>query len=593
MIDQIMHRYATADAAKREAIASFWKYLFFMFETPRPPSKEAGVRNKIIEKIAKPLGLEYKVDTIGNLLIRKPATPGFENRVRVAIQGHLDMVCTSSGGQFDFENTPITVFISDDGKWVQARGTTLGADDGVGVAAGLAMLEDDTIQHGPLECLFTIEEETTMNGAIEIAPAPFLQAQALLNVDSEEEHKICVGCAGGAEARLYLPVTRLTQAEYATAAADLQVVTLNLTGLVGGHTGIDIHRGRANAIQGVARFLREAIEAAKGDADAVRLIEFTNKTNARNAIPSYLKATVVIRKDAQFGSNFEADGKLRRPKDPVVSPLAGFEGFKKVVQSYYYAYRAEHKVAEDAGRSPDSEVHDSNLDITLEPSESTVGSAEWRASHVPLTSQSTQAFLGLAVNIPDGVIRYSPDVPGAVDTSNSLSVVNLEPNFTPTEGTETKQSKASLFGNCPEDGPNEDCAYFHCFYRSFSDYQLREFGIRLRELGKLAGAYSTSPFNYFSGWEPVMSSKLLQATVQAHQRLFPDLPEPEVYSVHAGLECGCIKQQYPDLHAVSIGPYIRGAHSPDEKLLIETVDPYYSWVRETLAELGKVPASEF
>ena len=330
-----------------------WKYMLMCFDTPRPSEKEGAIRDRIIQ-IAKVLGLDYAVDVAGNIRVRKPASKGHEDSVPVAIQAHLDMVCQKNDGiTHNFDVDPILASITDDKQWIKAEGTTLGADDGIGVAAGLAILEDSTAVHGPLELIFTTEEETTMNGAINLAKRPFLNAKVMLNLDSEEDHKICVGCAGGMEHKLFVPVTTCPAV---TADGNWSAVSLDVQGFVGGHTGIDIHRGRANALKALARLLTAANAAAAGRIDAsgapaVRLVSLNGGT-AVNAIPRSAKATIVIYKDTVFTPQYAVDGKaLVRPDQAAAVNAAsrGVKGLEAALRGYFKTFVREHAIAEAKG----------------------------------------------------------------------------------------------------------------------------------------------------------------------------------------------------------------------------------------------------
>ncbi len=573
--------------------ATIWKYMLMCFDTPRPSGKEHMLRDKIIQ-IAKNLNIESNVDSAGNLCLRKPATKGYEDRVKVAIQAHLDMVCSKTDDStHDFDTQGVTVDVTPDGAWLKAEGTTLGADDGIGVAAGLAMMEDSTAVHGPLECIFTVEEETTMAGAINLATRPFLEAQAILNVDSEEDHKICVGCAGGLELRMFSKVERdaALETEAANNVSAWSAVSVSLAGLVGGHTGIDIHRGRANAIHIIARTLLTALSAVAEDQDpalSVRLVSISGG-NAANAIPRDAQAVVAVNEAATFRSL-----KSLAPDAPLSSGAVlgkGAAGFVAALQEYFAGVVEDYALVEAKGRigeggtggyggqdEDEAKAKEASLaqltqssavvscTMKLETS-STPVDANWLKAHRVIKAANTFTILNLISAVPHGVMRWSPQVEGDVDTSNALSMIKL-PATPPSsnEGAEGKQADGEdggRHGACPEAGPAGDHFWLHCFFRSYSDYQLKEVSRKLRSIASLAGATVTEGFGYFNGWEPVLESALFKSTLAAHRQLFPTRPAPQVYSVHAGLECGPIKQRYPDIHAVSIGPLSTCSFSPD------------------------------
>ena len=560
-----------------------------------------------IEEVATALSLPFSVDAAGNILVRKPASPGFESSVRIAVQSHIDMVTSKTmDSTHCFDTDPILADVTADGQWVQAAGTTLGADDGIGVAAALALLEADAsvVAHGPLECLFTVEEETTMGGALNLAPAPFLTAQALLNVDSEEDHCVCVGCAGGMESKLFMPLARVattyktaaaagklgavtvdahTTAATATAAAtaafavpaaaaetDAVALTLALSGFAGGHTGVDAASARANAIQVMARLIGEATEAytasvsSGASGNGLGLASFSGG-NAPNAIPRDATATLVVPAAAAASvaaaaaalfTGIVTESLLPEAKAKLGEASAGLYGAQSTAGMEAKALASEPAKARA--------LCGMTLQLTAAPLEPVAAAAaaapptaaESAGLLCPLTTECTARAAALVQSIPHGVIRYSPEVAGDVDTSNALSIVLLTP--TPAAAAAAAAAEeaaaASRHGTTDEADPEGDYFMIHCFYRSFSDFQLHETARRLRALATLAGAKISKPFAYFNGWEPAMSSPLLASVLSSHKELFPALPAPQVYSVHAGLECGPIKSVYPDIHAVSIGP---------------------------------------
>lgn len=245
---------------------------------PRPSKKEGKIR-KFLEDFAKKHNIEYKTDAVGNVLMKKPATPGHENAPTVIMQGHMDMVCESNDKSFDFENNPIETIV--DGEWVRANGTTLGADNGIGVAASLAALIDDTYEHGPIEALFTVDEETGMTGANNIGDG-MLDGDILLNLDSEDDAEIFIGCAGGIDTTATFTYNR------SFAPKDFMYFKISVEKGLGGHSGGDIHLGRANANKVLARFLFNIMKKHE-----ITISEFDGG-NLRNAIPRAAHAIVGI-----------------------------------------------------------------------------------------------------------------------------------------------------------------------------------------------------------------------------------------------------------------------------------------------------------
>lgn len=259
-----------------------WKNFHALTQIPRPSKKEAAVI-AYMKKFGEDLGLDTIVDEVGNVIIKKPATAGMENRKTVVLQGHLDMVPQkNSDKEFNFETDPIEAVI--DGEWVTANGTTLGADNGIGVAAAMAVLESDTLKHGPIEALFTIDEETGMTGAFGLKPG-MLEGEILVNMDSEDEGEMYVGCAGGIDVN----AERAYQEE--PTPTGLTAFKVQVKGLKGGHSGMDIPLGRANANKLIFRFLMQA----ESDFD-IRLAE-AGGGDLRNAIPREAHAVVAVAAD--------------------------------------------------------------------------------------------------------------------------------------------------------------------------------------------------------------------------------------------------------------------------------------------------------
>jgi dipeptidase D len=343
-----------------------WHHFRTLCDTPRPSGHEAALV-ATLEQWAEARGLAHDRDAFGNLCLRKPATPGCKAAPGVILQAHLDMVPqANAGSSHDFTRDPIQTRVGDDG-WLRATDTTLGADNGLGVAAALAILEDDTLVHGPLEALFTLEEETSMGGALNLAEG-WLEGQVLLNLDSEDRGEVYIGCAGGADVvvEAQLPIAPLAEDEVA--------VRVSLTGLRGGHSGMDIHKGLGNANRLLVRVLR-ALEGL-----GVRLVDYQGGT-LRNALPREAFATLALAAD-------------ERPA--VAARLAGLEAELR---------------AELAGV-------DDGLTLALESAEHATGEA--------LTAQASRLLVAALHAAPCGVERMSSEVPGVVETSNNLGVVSLE-----------------------------------------------------------------------------------------------------------------------------------------------------------------------
>ena len=342
-----------------------WKHFYALTQIPRPSKHELAAVDYVV-KFGKELGLETIVDEVKNVVIRKPATPGMENRKGVILQGHLDMVPQKNSDKaHDFEKDPIDAYI--DGEWVTASGTTLGADNGIGVAATLAVLEDKSIVHGPIEALFTIDEETGMTGAFALKPG-LLKGDILMNLDSEDEGELYVGCAGGLDANVELKYTD------EPAPNDFAFLKVSVTGLKGGHSGMDISTGRANTIKLLFRFLLHAEKEF-----SIR-ISSIDGGSLRNAIPREAFATVGV----------------------PTSKLAEFENSLK---TYLNIYRAEFSLVE-----PDLAMKAEKVD----------------APKTVIDSKSQWNILRAVFACPNGVIRMSDAMLGLVETSTNLARIYSE-----------------------------------------------------------------------------------------------------------------------------------------------------------------------
>lgn len=340
-----------------------WDYFYSLTQIPRPTGHMEAV-TRFVESVGNALGLETLRDGVGNVLIRKPASPGRENHKTVTLQAHLDMVPQKNASvQHDFLTDPIDAYVED--GWVKARGTTLGADNGIGVSLALAVLADDTLEHGPIEALFTIDEEQSMDGAFGLKPN-FLQGDILLNCDSEKEGELFVGCAGGADLNISFQFKEDTYIPEGDVA-----VKITLSGLKGGHSGVDIHLGRANANKLMFRFLKEAV------CDYGARLSAVEGGNMRNAIPREAWAIVTI------------------PGDNV-------EALWELVSDYQEMYQVEYAGVESGIRF---EAEMTELPTTLIPEE--------------IQDDLINAIEGCQ----NGVISMLHDFPGTVESSSNLAIV--------------------------------------------------------------------------------------------------------------------------------------------------------------------------
>jgi len=480
---------------------ALWRYFAEISKIPRC-SKREGAAIDWLERVGREKGCATRRDPAGNLVIAVPATPGHEDAPTVVLQGHADMVCEKNADvAHDFSRDPIRPRI--EGEWVKATGTTLGADNAIGVCAALAFLDTPEAVHGPLEILVTVDEETGLTGATNIAPG-FITGKLLINLDSEEIGVFTVGCAGGRDSTITLRAPRET-------AAGLKTFRLSVSGLMGGHSGTDIHENRGNSIRILALLLQAALEEA-GAAD-LRLGAFTGGSK-RNAIPRESRAVVAV----PPGGAAALRGAVERIGAQARAELSGIEG---------------------------------DWTIALEP---LPGEGE------PLASAADSRRLILLLNaLPNGVQSMSVELRTLVETSNNVGVV--------------------------EDAG--DAWRVVCASRSSLAPAMESLIQRIRATARLAGAEVTHGDGY-PGWTPDLRSPLLARAQEVYRRLYGR--DPEVRAIHAGLECGLFTEKYPDLDLLSYGPDIKGAHSPDERVRIVTVEKMWEFTRALIEDLARARA---
>ena len=459
---------------------------------PRPSHKEQKMGAFLVD-FGKKHGLETLQDSTGNVLIRKPATKGMENLKTTVLQSHMDMVCEKEAGlNFDFEKDAIQTYI--DGDWLKAKGTTLGADDGIGVAMQLAILADDTIQHGPLECLFTVCEEEGLNGAMGFE-AGFMKADYLINLDSEDEGLIFVSCAGGANTKATFNV------DLEDTPANQFFFKIQISGLTGGHSGDDIEKKRANANKLLARLL-EAFK--KYD---IRIADIQSG-GLHNAIPRDGYAVACV--PTQFKENLRVD-------------------FNVMTAEFEEEFSATEQ----------------NMRFKLESTQPT-------AKVIDKTSGNN--LITALVSVPNGVLAMDQNIPDFVETSSNLASIHL----------------------------NKDKVNIVTSQRSNIMSARKNASAMVRGVFSLAGADAETGEGY-PGWKLDPNSPLLSITVEAYKRLFAK--DPEIRAIHAGLECGLFSLKYPHVDMVSFGPTLRGVHSPEERLLIPTVQKVWEHLLETLKNI--------
>jgi len=480
------------------APAPVWRFFAGISAVPRPSKQEQKIRRHV-HRLAESLKLKVREDRVGSLVIEVPATRGHEAALPTVLQGHLDMVCEkNSGVVHDFDNDPIRLLLdsSADGKqFVRADGTTLGADNGIGVSLALAAATDPACVHGPLEILCTIDEESGMTGAKAITPE-FLRGRRMINLDSEEDDAIYIGCAGGTD-------TTLSWSLGASAPPrDAEICRVAIAGLRGGHSGCDIHLNRGSAIA----LLIQTLHAVHEPTLQLAAISGGSK---RNAIPREAAATIV-----------------------------GPRGLGADIGNA--------AIGVQAAAIADGEV---NCRIIVEPS----------TAPLTATAPDSQRVLTAIAALPHGVLAVVPEIPGLVQTSN---------------GTTTITSVVAGTTLRVEVG---------CLSRSSSPSDMASVLRKIAAVARLAGATAECA-NEYPGWSPDVHSPTLAVCRDAYERVFGR--PPRIASIHAGLECGIIGERVGGMDMVSFGPNIHGAHSPDERVDVASVDRMYKFLVAVLAELA-------
>lgn len=459
-------------------------------KVPRPSKREEKMI-AFLKEFGESLGLPTKVDETGNVCISKPATPGNENRKTVILQSHMDMVCEKNKDvDFDFDNDAIETYI--DGEWMRAKGTTLGADDGIGVAMQMAILKSNDIEHGPIQCVFTRDEETGLTGAVGMKIG-FMDGDYLINLDSEDEGQIYVSCAGGVRTTATYPFpTEVAPANYAT-------FRINVKGLSGGHSGDDINKKRGNANKILVRFLVNEMENL-----GLRLVDIQSG-GLHNAIPREGHAVCMVANDKK--------GELK----------AHLEAFSK-------------DVAEEFA------VTEKSISITLEEVEAATKVMEVEAMRKMLLSLHA---------VHNGIFAMSQDIDWLVETSSNLASIHSEGDHV----TVTTSQRSSVASACLNVASVVRAAF------------------------ELGGAKTVTNEGY-PGWKLNPNSEIVKIAKESYEHLFGK--EPKILAIHAGLECGLFSEKYPKLDMVSFGPTLRGVHSPDERLLIPTVQMVWDHLLDIL-----------
>ena len=461
--------------------ASVFKQFAKINTIPRPSKREEKMID-YLKQWGESHALDTRVDDTGNVIIRKPATKGYENRKTVILQSHMDMVCDKLVDvDFDFDNDAIQTYV--DGEWLRAKGTTLGADDGIGCAMELAILEADDIEHGPIECVFTRDEETGLSGAEGMKPG-FMTGDYLINLDSEDEGEIFVSCAGGRNTTAKFTFKRENAPEGSF------FMKGQLKGLTGGHSGDDINKKRANAIKLLGRFLFQTMNRY----DGIRLAQF-HSGKLHNAIP----------RDGAF-------------------VIAVPNNVKENVKADWNIFAAQ---AEDEFHVTDTQM---------------VWTMESTAAETVIEPDVARNFVWALQAVDNGIysICQDPELNGMVETSSNIAAIHSSDS----EISILSSQRSNVMSNL-----DNMCATIVATFQ-------------------LAGAEAYSSDGY-PAWKMKPESHLRDTVVETYKELFGR--EPIVRGIHAGLECGLFSERYPNLDMVSFGPTLRDVHTPDERLLIPTV----------------------
>ncbi len=464
-----------------------WNKFADLNAVPRPSKKEERVIQFMVD-FGKNLGLEVEVDPVQNVIIKKPATAGMENRKTIVMQSHLDMVHQKNNDTvFDFDKEGIKMKI--EGDWVKAEGTTLGADNGLGVATIMAILESTDIPHPAIEALFTIDEETGMTGALGLQGG-YLDGEILLNLDTEDDDEFSIGCAGGVD----LTATRAYSLEEATGTA----LRISVKGLQGGHSGMQIHEGLGNA----NKLMNRILNATKNYMQIASVMG----GGLRNAIPRESNAVIVTEDIENFKTAFET------ARAEIITEFKSIE-------------------------------EDIDISVTSHEDVSKM-----------MSKEDQTAFINAIYAAHNGVFRMSPDIEDLVETSNNVARV------------EAKDGKIEVL----------------CLTRSSVESGKWNMANNLTATFELAG-FSVKTGGSYPGWKPNRDSEILTVLENKYEELFNE--KPHVMACHAGLECGILGTNYPEMDMISFGPTIKGAHSPDERASISSAKKYWKFTLEVLKNI--------
>jgi len=468
-----------------------WNNFADLNAVPRGSKKEEKVIQFMVD-FGNNLNLETIVDPVGNVIIKKPAFKGFEKRKTVVMQSHLDMVHQKNSDTiFDFDTEGIKMKI--DGEWVKAEGTTLGADNGLGVAAIMSVLASTEIKHPAIEALFTIDEETGMTGAMGLQ-AGYLNGEILLNLDTEEDDEIDIGCAGG------IDITAENSYNEVHTPTNSSGYSIAVTGLNGGHSGMDIDKGLGNANKIMNRVLYEAQEFLR--------VSEINGGSLRNAIPRESFATISV---------YNSQKTI----------------FLKKIRKVTKEIKSELKSV------------DPNVEITL---------SEIETPKTVMTTISQTSLLKGIYAAHNGVYRMSNDMVGLVETSNNVARIIVK----------------------------EETITILCLTRSSVETSKTDLANALTATFELAG-YTVTKSGSYPGWKPNVDSPILNVLSDTYEKMFKS--KADVVACHAGLECGILGTNYPEMDMISFGPTIQGAHSPDERANIKSSQKFWGFLLTILENI--------
>ncbi len=489
--------------------SEFWEYFDLISRIPRCSGSEGEIR-RFIQQEAKNLGFETKIDRVGNLLVKIPSKIEKENNLKIVLQCHMDMVCEKNEGIIhDFSKDPLKLKIIeiDKEKWLIAEGTTLGADNGVGIAYILTLMKkiykgELTYDMLDLELLFTVDEEVGLVGAFNI-DKDFLEGKYLINLDSEEDDSFTIGCAGGIRTIADIKIN------YRNIEMEINPIPmkLSITGFLGGHSGVDIHRGRANAIKILVNFLW------KFNKETQFAINFIKGGNRSNAIPREAYAILYL---------------LEEDYLPLIDL---FNQIKEETKLRFHNIEP-------------------NIKIKFEKVEG------FKDTKI-LPNKLMKRLLYILHGMPNGPISMHPKIPNLVQTSTNLASIDIQEDFL-----KIVTSQRSL----------DEISKVIIYEQMEALFFLADRRINVEHNGS------------YPGWEPDFDSKLLKICKDTFIELFAK--EPSVHAIHAGLECGILKEKFPKIEAISMGPTIEGVHSPDERLRIKSVEKFWNFLIKLLDNIN-------